>query len=64
VKRDLVMGLMWFNVGAMTGDTRARELREAALEEATAEQAAEAERRAAAWLKRAPMERTTPEGAP
>lgn len=64
VKKDLVMSLIWFDVGVMAGDARSRELREDVLGEATPEQVAEAGRRAAAWMKRPPKERTTPEGAP
>ena len=39
-------------------------LREGVLKEATPQQVAEANRRAVAWMKRPPIERTTPEGAP
>jgi TPR repeat protein len=64
VKKDVVMSLIWFDVAVMAGDGRAKELRGTALQEATPQQVAEAERRAAAWKKRSPKERTTPEGAP
>ena len=64
VKKDVVMSLIWLDVAVMAGDARAKELREAVLEEATPQQVAEASRRAAAWMKRPPIERTTPEGAP
>lgn len=64
VKKDIVMSLIWLDVAVMAGDERAKELREGVLKEAAPQQVAEASRRAAAWLKRPPIERTTPEGAP
>lgn len=64
VKKDVILSLIWFNVAVAAGDVRSKELREKTLSQATPRQVAEAERRASAWLKRPPMERTTPEGAP
>ena len=64
VKKDLVMSLIWLDVAVMAGDARAKELREDVLKEATPQQVAEANRRAVAWMKRPPVERATPEGAP
>jgi hypothetical protein len=64
VKKDVVMSLIWLDVAVMAGDARAKELREDVVKEATPQQVAEANRRAVAWMKRPPIERTTPEGAP
>jgi uncharacterized protein len=47
---DLVQAHKWFNLAAVSGDTRAQECRAEISEDMTAREIAEAQRQARAWL--------------
>jgi uncharacterized protein len=54
---DLVQAHKWFNLAAVSGDTRAQECRAEISEDMTAREIAEAQRQARAWLGATQMRR-------
>jgi uncharacterized protein len=54
---DLVQAHKWFNLAAVSGDTRAQECRAEISDEMSAREIAEAQRQARAWLNATQMRR-------
>lgn len=54
---DLVQAHKWFNLAAVSGDTRAQECRAEISDEMTAREIAEAQRQARAWLNATQLRR-------
>jgi uncharacterized protein len=57
IEVDLVQAHKWFNLAAVSGDTRAQECRAEISDEMTAREIAEAQRQARAWLNATQMRR-------